>query len=60
MVGSLVCMVAVVGIIYQMERSSCQLKYVGQTGRNFKTRYKEHTQEIRLVKLTYSYDSDIA
>jgi hypothetical protein len=25
----------------------CPQKYVGQTGRNFHTRYKEHTQEIR-------------
>jgi hypothetical protein len=25
----------------------CPLKYVGQTGRTFKTRYKEHIQTIR-------------
>jgi hypothetical protein len=25
----------------------CPLKYVGQTGQTFKTRYKEHTQAIR-------------
>jgi hypothetical protein len=25
----------------------CPLKYIGQTGRTFKTRYKEHIQAIR-------------
>jgi hypothetical protein len=28
----------------------CDQVYVGQTGRNFKTRYKEHTNDIRLNK----------
>jgi hypothetical protein len=26
---------------------ACPLKYIGQTGRTFKTRYKEHIQAIR-------------
>jgi hypothetical protein len=25
----------------------CPLKYIGQTGRTFKTRYREHTQAIQ-------------
>jgi hypothetical protein len=36
--------------IYQPKGSSCPSKYVGQTGRNFRTRYKEHTQAIRTNK----------
>jgi hypothetical protein len=30
-----------------MRCMDCQLKYIGQTGRTFKTRYKEHIQAIR-------------
>jgi hypothetical protein len=33
--------------IYQMKCMDCPLKDVGQTGRIFYTRYKEHTLEIR-------------
>jgi hypothetical protein len=36
--------------IYQMKCKDRQLKYVGQTGRNFRTRCKEHTQAIRTNK----------
>jgi hypothetical protein len=34
--------------IYQMTCKDCPLKYVGQTGRNFRTRYKEHIREIKM------------
>jgi hypothetical protein len=33
--------------IYKMKCNICQLSYIGQTGRNFKTRYKEHIRSIR-------------
>jgi hypothetical protein len=33
--------------IYQMKCLDCLLKYIGQTGRTFQTRYKEHIHEIR-------------
>jgi hypothetical protein len=39
------------GGIYELKCSSCQLKYIGQTGRNFRVRYKEH---IRLRQSTHS------
>jgi hypothetical protein len=32
--------------IYQMRCMDCPLKYIGQTGRTFKTRCKEHIQAI--------------
>jgi hypothetical protein len=28
--------------IYQLKCNNCPMKYVGQTGRNFRTRFKEH------------------
>ena len=33
--------------IYQMKCLDCPLKYVGQTGRTFKIRYKEHIHDIK-------------
>jgi hypothetical protein len=30
-----------------MKCLDCPLKYIGKTGRTFKTRYKEHVQAIR-------------
>jgi hypothetical protein len=33
--------------VYQLKCGGCQKKYVGQTGRNFQTRYKEHIHAIR-------------
>jgi hypothetical protein len=36
--------------IYQLKCKSCPLKYVGPTGRNFQTRFKEHIQAIRTNK----------
>jgi hypothetical protein len=32
--------------IYQLKCFDCPKKYIGQTGRTFKTRYKEHLQAI--------------
>jgi hypothetical protein len=32
--------------IYQVNCLECPKKYIGQTGRTFKTRYKEHIQAI--------------
>jgi hypothetical protein len=31
--------------VYQLECIECNSKYVGQTGRSFHTRYKEHQRE---------------
>jgi hypothetical protein len=33
--------------IYQMKCLDCPWKYIGQTGRTFNQRYKEHIQAIR-------------
>jgi hypothetical protein len=35
--------------IYQMKCMDCPLKYIGQTGRTFNTRYKEHIHDIRII-----------
>jgi hypothetical protein len=32
---------------YRMKYLDCPLKYVGQTGRTFNTRYNEHIHDIR-------------
>jgi hypothetical protein len=45
--------------IYEIKCNSCQLKYIGQTGRNFKTRYKEHIQAIHTNKTTSRYAQHI-
>jgi hypothetical protein len=47
--------------IYEIKCNSCHLKYIGQTGRNFKTRYKEHIHAIHTNKTTsrYSYAQHI-
>jgi hypothetical protein len=36
--------------IYQRRRNYCQAKYVGQTGRNFRTFFMEHIHTIRVSK----------
>jgi hypothetical protein len=41
--------------IYQL----CPLKYVGQTGRNFRTRFKEHIQTIRTNKRSSKFAQHI-
>jgi hypothetical protein len=37
--------------VYKMNCNSCPKAYIGQTGRNFKTRYKEHMQDIKKTEL---------
>jgi hypothetical protein len=32
--------------VYQMKCKDCPLRYVGQTGHTFRTRYNEHNREI--------------
>jgi hypothetical protein len=54
--------------VYQMICKDCPLKYVGQTGRTYRTRYNEHIREIqtngktskyaqRLPNTTHNYDN---
>jgi hypothetical protein len=45
--------------IYQLQCNECPLKYVGQTGRTFKVRYKEHIQAIRTNKRNSKYAQHI-
>jgi hypothetical protein len=45
--------------IYEMKCNSCQLKYVGQTDRNFRIRYKEHIHAIRSNKTISKYAQHI-
>jgi hypothetical protein len=33
--------------VYQLKCQSCPIVYIGQTGRNFKTRFKEHVLDIK-------------
>jgi hypothetical protein len=42
-----------------MERLYCPLKYIGQTGRAFHTRYKEHRQAIRNNNSNCGYASHV-
>jgi hypothetical protein len=42
-----------------MKCNSCPLKYIGQTGRNFRTRFKEHIHLIRTNKTTSKYAQDM-
>jgi hypothetical protein len=41
--------------IYKLKCMDCPRQYIGQTGRNFKTRYKEHIRDIRNNKSTSGY-----
>jgi hypothetical protein len=45
--------------IYEMRCKSCNLKYVGQTGRSFRIRYKEHINAIHNKKPTSRYAQHI-
>jgi hypothetical protein len=45
--------------IYQMKCLDCPLKYVKQTGRTFKTRYKEHIHDIKSNNSNSGYSSHI-
>jgi hypothetical protein len=42
-----------------MKCNYCPLKYVGQTGGNFRTRYREHIQAIRYNKSNSKYSEHI-
>jgi hypothetical protein len=44
---------------YQMKCLDCPLKYVGQTGRTFKTRYKEHIHDIKSNSSNSGYSNHI-
>jgi AraC-like DNA-binding protein len=41
--------------VYEIKCNTCLLKYIGQTGRNFRTRFKEHIHAIRTNKTTSKY-----
>jgi hypothetical protein len=45
--------------IYQMKCMDCPMEYVGQTGRTFNTRYKEHICDIRSNNSSIRYSSHI-
>ncbi|PNF31380.1 hypothetical protein B7P43_G10054 [Cryptotermes secundus] len=45
--------------IYQMKCVDCPLKYIGQTGRTFNTRYKEHIHDIRNNDSNSGYSNHI-
>jgi hypothetical protein len=45
--------------VYEMKCNSSPLKYIGQTGRNFRTRFKEHIHAIRTNKTTSKYAQHI-
>ncbi|PNF33207.1 hypothetical protein B7P43_G11691 [Cryptotermes secundus] len=45
--------------IYQIKCLDCPLKYAGQTGRTFKTRYKEHIHDIKSNNSNSGYSSHI-
>jgi hypothetical protein len=42
-----------------MKCNSCQKTYTGQTGRNFKTRYKEHIRDIKCNRAKTGYSQHI-
>jgi hypothetical protein len=45
--------------IYQMKCMECPRRYVGQTGRNFSIRYKEHTHDIRSNNSNTGYSNHV-
>jgi hypothetical protein len=47
------------GGVNQMTCKDCLLKYVGQTGRTFRTRYNEYIREIQTNGKTSKYDQHI-
>jgi hypothetical protein len=36
--------------VYKLNCTECEQYYIGQTGRNFKTRYKEHIRHIKIKR----------
>jgi hypothetical protein len=59
--ADLVYVVIFQGGIYQMKCLHCPLKHIGQTGKTFHTRYKEHTriQAIRNCNSNSGYSNHI-
>jgi hypothetical protein len=45
--------------IYQMKCQDCPLKYIGQTGRTFSIRYKEHIHSIRNNNSNSGYSNNM-
>jgi hypothetical protein len=45
--------------MYQLKCGGCPKKYVGQTGRNFQTRYKEHIQSVRSNNSNSRYEQHL-
>jgi hypothetical protein len=45
--------------VYQLSCNDCPLKYIGQTGRTFNTRYKEHIHAIRTNRQQSKYAEHI-
>jgi hypothetical protein len=43
--------------IYKITHQSCQKVYIGQTGRNWKTRFNEHIRNIRFNEDESAYAS---
>jgi uncharacterized protein involved in tolerance to divalent cations len=41
--------------VYKLKCMDCHRQYIGQTGRSFKTRYKEHIRDIRNNRETSGY-----
>jgi hypothetical protein len=45
--------------VYKLKCNDCHLQYIGQTGRSFLTRYKEHIRAIRYNKEASGYAQHI-
>jgi hypothetical protein len=45
--------------VYEIKCNSCPKRYMGQTGRNFRTRFKEHIHAIKTSKTTSKYAQHI-
>jgi hypothetical protein len=45
--------------VYQMQCTSCPLKYIGQMGRSFNIRYREHLQDIKNINGNSVYSNHI-
>jgi hypothetical protein len=45
--------------VYQLKCLDCYKNYIGQTGRNFKQRYREHINDIRQNKEKSGYSQHI-
>jgi hypothetical protein len=45
--------------VYQMKCMSCPMKYIGQTGRPFNTRHKEHIRDIKNNNTKSGYSNHI-